>query len=151
MTSSAHDIVASLIKSFNEKQHYEAPYTHWFLSSCLPDDVLDDIIALPFKVPELGDVSGKRELHNSTRNYFDVESCNKHACCAAFAQAFQDSKITSMIEEQFDIDLTGTYLRIEYAQDTGKFLAGASFRPGCEIFYHAALSVKRCRPCNPRH
>jgi len=121
MTSSAQDVVARLHQSFDEKQQHEQPYRHWFLSSCLPETLLDNIIALPLKVPDLGDVSGKRELHNSTRTYFDVENQEKHDCCAAFAQGFQDEQITSRIERDFDIDLSGTYLRIEYAQDTGKF------------------------------
>jgi len=121
MTSSAQDVVADLLKSFDNKQQHETPYRHWHLSSCLPEDLLEDIIALPFEVPDLGSVSGKRELHNSTRTYFDVETQQKHVCCAAFAQAFQDKKITTMIEQQFNIDLSDTYLRIEYAQDSGNF------------------------------
>jgi len=121
MTSSAQDVVASLLKSFDNKQQNEQPYRHWFLSSCLPQDLLDDIIALPFKVPNLGDVSGKRELHNSTRSYFDAVNQQKHAPCATFAQAFQDTRVTAMIEQHFAIDLSGTSLRIEYALDTGNF------------------------------
>ena len=121
MTSSAHDVVTRLHDSFDNKQQHEHPYRHWFLSSCLPETLLDDIIALPFEVPDLGDVSGKRELHNSTRTYFDVENQEKYDCCAAFAQAFQDRQITSRIEQDFDINLSRTYLRIEYAQDTGNF------------------------------
>ncbi len=121
MPSSAQDVVDHLLKSFDEKQQHETPFRHWFLSSCLPEYLLDDIIALPFEVPDLGDVSGKRELHNSTRSYFDVTHQEKHAPCAALAQAFQDTRVVSMIEHHFDINLSGTSLRIEYAQDTGNF------------------------------
>ncbi len=121
MTSSAQDIVAGLVTSFEEKQQHDTPFRHWFLSSCLPEDIVDEIINLPFEVPDLGDVSGKRELHNSTRSYFDVENQQKYACCAAFARAFQDKRITTTIEQDFGIDLSRTYLRIEYAQDTGNF------------------------------
>jgi len=121
MTSSAQDVVANLLGSIDKKQQNEQPYRHWFLSSCLPEELSDDILDLPFEVPDLGSLSGKRELHNSTRTYFDVENQQKHDCCAAFAQAFQDGQITGRIEQEFDIDLTGTYLRIEYAQDTGEF------------------------------
>ncbi len=121
MASSAQDVVTGLIKSFEQKQQHENPYRHWFLSTCLPQELLDDIIALPFEAPDLGDVSGKRELHNSTRTYFDVANQEKHGCCASFARAFQDKRITKMIEQQFGIDLSGTYLRIEYAQDSGNF------------------------------
>jgi len=121
MPSSAQAVVDHLLKSFEEKQQHETPYRHWFLSSCLPQDLLDDIIALPFEVPDLGDVSGKRELHNSTRSYFDVANQKLHAPCATFARTFQDARVTAMIEHHFAINLSGTSLRIEYAQDTGNF------------------------------
>lgn len=121
MSSSAEDVVQSLLSSFDNGQQNEAPYRHWFLSDCLPEDTLDDILDLPFDAPDLGGVSGKRELHNATRTYFDIGNRNKHPCCEAFSQAFQDKRITDLIEQKFGTDLDGTYLRIEYAQDTGGF------------------------------
>jgi hypothetical protein len=121
MSSSAEDVVQSLLSSFDNGQQNEAPYRHWFLSDCLPEDTLDDILDLPFDAPDLGGVSGKRELHNATRTYFDIENRGKHPCCEAFSQAFQDKRVTDMIEQKFGTDLDGTYLRIEYAQDTGGF------------------------------
>jgi len=121
MTSSTQVVVAGLSRSIEKKQQHENPYRHWFLSSCLPEDLLEDIIALPFEIPDLGDVSGKRELHNSTRSYFDVENQKKYACCATFAEAFQGRRTIDLIGKHFEIDLSGTYLRIEYAQDTGNF------------------------------
>ena len=52
----------------------EEPYRHWFLQRCLPADAVDPILDLPFPAPDLGGVSGKRELHNATRKYFDAEN-----------------------------------------------------------------------------
>ena len=121
MTSSAEDVVHSLLKSFEQGQQSETPYRHWFLSACLPQDTLDDILELPFEAPKLGGVSGKRELHNATRTYFDIENRKKYPHCEAFSQAFQDKRVTDVVESKFGTDLDGTYLRIEYAQDTGGF------------------------------
>ena len=121
MTSTAEDVVHSLLKSFEQSQQNETPYRHWFLTGCLPEDTLVDILDLPFEAPELGGVSGKRELHNATRTYFDVENRKKYAHCEAFSQAFQDKRVTDIIESKFGTGLSGTYLRIEYAQDTGGF------------------------------
>lgn len=121
MPSSAEDVVTSLLDSFKRGEKHETPYRHWFLDNCLPEDTLDDIISLPFAAPELGGVSGKRELHNATRTYFDIENREKYPCCEAFSQAFQDRRVTDMVEKHFGTDLDGTYLRIEYAQDTGGF------------------------------
>lgn len=121
MTSSADDVAGSLLRSFELADQKETPYRHWFLTDCLPQDTLDDIVELPFEAPDLGDVSGKRELHNATRTYFDVENRGKFPCCEAFARAFQDKRVTDAVESKFGTNLDGTYLRIEYAQDTGGF------------------------------
>jgi hypothetical protein len=121
MTSTAEDVVHSLLKSFEQSQQNETPYRHWFLTGCLPEDTLVNILDLPFEAPELGGVSGKRELHNATRTYFDVENRKKYAHCEAFSQAFQDKRVIDIIESKFGTNLDGTYLRIEYAQDTGGF------------------------------
>jgi hypothetical protein len=121
MTSTAEDVVHSLLKSFEQSQQNETPYRHWFLTGCLPEDTLVSILDLPFEAPELGGVSGKRELHNATRTYFDVENRKKYAHCEAFSQAFQDKRVIDIIESKFGTNLDGTYLRIEYAQDTGGF------------------------------
>ena len=121
MTSSAEDVIHSLLNSFEQGQQNETPYRHWFLTGCLPQDTLDDILDLPFEAPDLEGVSGKRELHNATRTYFDVGNREKYAHCEAFSQAFQDRRVTEAVEQQFGTNLNGTYLRIEYAQDTGGF------------------------------
>jgi len=121
MTSSAENIVQSLLKSFDEGQLNEIPYRHWFLADCLPEDVLDNILTLPFPAPELDGISGKRELHNATRTYFDRENAEKYPVCANFAQGFQDKRITDKVAQHFGTSLDGTYLRIEYAQDINGF------------------------------
>ena len=121
MSSTTEDVVRSLLASFDTGERNETPYRHWNLSACLPSDILDDIIDLPFEAPELGGVSGKRELHNATRTYFDVENRAEFPSCAKFSEAFQDKRITGAVEERFGTNLEGTYLRIEYAQDAGGF------------------------------
>jgi hypothetical protein len=121
MTSSADDVVKTLLGSFGAGRRNETPYRHWFLTDCLPKDTLDDILTLPFGAPDLGGVSGKRELHNATRTYFDVDNRAQYSCCQAFSQAFQDKRITNAVEQVFGTVLDGTYLRIEFAQDTGGF------------------------------
>lgn len=121
MTSSSDDVASSLLKSIDESQHSDTPYDHWNLRHCVPDDIIDEILELPFEAPDLGGVSGKRELHNATRTYFDVENRAKYPACAAFAGGFQDKRVTDRIANFFGTNLEGTYLRIEYAQDTGGF------------------------------
>jgi hypothetical protein len=113
--------VASLLESIGASQRKEQPYRHWFLDRCLPTDAVDQILGLPFEAPALGGVSGKRELHNNTRKYFDAENRQKYPVCEGFVQAFQDKRVTDKIAGHFGSKLAGTYLRIEYAQDIDGF------------------------------
>lgn len=121
MANSKEGVVRCLLKSFDEGERNDEPYTHWNLTRCIPEDVLDEILALPLEAPDLEGVSGKRELHNKTRTYFDAENQKRFPCCAALSEALQDKRVTGRVAQHFGTDLEGTYLRIEYAQDTGGF------------------------------
>ncbi len=132
--SATDEIVAALLASF-AKGHCEAkPYRHWLLTDCLPRAVADEIATLPFPAPALGGVSGKRELHNATRKYFDVENRATFPVVDAFAQAFQSRTVTDRIERTFGTKLSGTYLRLEYAQDTNGFWLEPHTDLGVKVF-----------------
>jgi hypothetical protein len=121
MSASKDAIVASLIKSFEAGKRHESPYRHWFIENCLPADVAHKALHLPFEAPALGGVSGKREVHNATRKYFDAENMGRHAVCHDVNAALQDKRVTGAIDRIFGTKLAGTYLRVEYAQDTNGF------------------------------
>ncbi len=113
--------VAALLASFDSSKQHEQPYRHWFLERCLPSDAVDQILSLPFEAPSLAGVSGKRELHNNTRKYFDVPNRDRFPVCEGFCAAFQDKRVTDKIAGHFGSKLKGTFLRVEYAQDTDGF------------------------------
>jgi hypothetical protein len=121
MSASADKVVHSLLESFRTGAREETPYRHWFLKNCLPQATVDEILALPISAADLGGVSGKRELHNNSRHYFDVPAREQHDCAESVASALQDRRVTSEIEKIFGINLDGTYLRIEFAQDVDGF------------------------------
>ena len=121
MSTSKDAIVASLISSFEAGRRGEKPYRHWFIDKCLPADIAKQALDLPFEAPALGGVSGKREVHNATRKYFDAENMDRHPVCRDVNAALQDKRITSAIDRVFGTKLAGTYLRVEYAQDTNGF------------------------------
>lgn len=121
MASRTEAVIESLLASFAAGQRHETPYRHWFVGSCLPAGMAEEINNLPFPAPALGGQSGKREVHNATRKYFDVENRAKYPVIAAVSEAFQSPKVTRKIEEVYGTPLNGTYLRIEYAQDTNGF------------------------------
>ena len=111
----------------------ETPYRHWLVSNVFPDGVLADVNALRFPIGDLGGKSGKRELHNDTRHYFDQANIEKYDVIASIANTFQRSTTIDMIEKFFNISLDETFLRIEYAQD----ITGFWLEP------HTDLGVKR--------
>lgn len=119
--SLAEDVVRTFSDSVASSDRTEEPYPHWVLRQCFPEDTVEDILALPFPAPSLEGVSGKRELHNATRRYFDAENQETLPVVKAVAEAFQDKRMTDMIAKTFGTDLSGTYLRIEFAQDTNGF------------------------------
>jgi len=120
-TNAANEAVRDFIASLDSAKRAEQPYRFWTLRNCFPADSVEDILALPFDAPSLDGVSGKRELHNNTRKYFDVENRERFPVCDAIAQAYQDKRITNHIEKVCGTNLKGTYLRIEFAQDIDGF------------------------------
>lgn len=122
------------------------PYRYWRLRDCLPGGVIDDLLALPFEPPDLDGVSGKRELHNDSRRYFDKENQARFPSVAAVAKAFQTRALTSSIENAFGAQLKGSYLRIEYTLDADGFWLEPHADIGVKLFTMQLYLSK-----DPRH
>ena len=127
-------VVQSVLSAIEAGQGQESPYRHWHLTGLLPEAMVDEINALPFEAPSLDGVSGKRELHNATRTYFDLENRTRFPVCEAVASGFQDPRVTSRIASHFGTDLDGSYLRIEYAQDVDGFWLEPHTDLGVKLF-----------------
>jgi hypothetical protein len=121
MQASVAAVTKTLLGSLDAATRHDTPYRHWFVEHCLPNAMIDELLALPFEAPQLGGISGKRELHNVTRKYFDVANSAKYPVCETFCAAFQSSEMTDGLTRVLGAQLEGTYLRIEYAQDTDGF------------------------------
>jgi len=134
MTGPSSAVVQSLKHSFETSTLIVEPYKHWVLKGCLPDDVATDVISLPFQAPSLAGVSGKRELHNNTRTYFDAANQARFASVKSVSEALQDPATTGMIERRFGINLKGAYLRIEYAMDVDEFWLEPHTDLGVKLF-----------------
>jgi hypothetical protein len=140
--SGADDIVRCFVASLDSAKRDEEPYRMWTLESCFPADTIGDILTLPFEAPPLDGISGKRELHNNTRKYFDVDNRNRFPVCEAVAQAFQDKRITDHIEKSCGTNLSGSYLRIEFAQDVDGFWLEPHTDLGVKVFTMLAYLSK---------
>ncbi len=134
IASTKEDVVASFLKSVDNAQSSDQPYPYWLLRDCLPEDTVAPVAELPFPPPELHGQSGRREIHNATRKYFDVENQQKYDVVRIIAEGFQDPRVTSKIEKTFGTDLKGSYLRIEYAQDTDGFWLEPHTDLGVKLF-----------------
>jgi hypothetical protein len=114
-------LVSALLASIEAAKQSEWPYRSWVVRNCLLSETMAELLALTFETPALAGVSGKRELHNATRKYFDAENQAKFSVCAMFCAAFQDRRVTDRIASRFGAKLNGSYLRVEYAQDVDGF------------------------------
>ena len=132
ITSAA--VVNSLLASFAAAKGSDRPYRHWIVKDCLPAGAVEAINGLPFPAPSLDGISGKREVHNATRKYFDVENRARFPVVGAVADALQDARVTGAVEKTFGTKLAGTYLRIEYAQDTNGFWLEPHTDLGVKLF-----------------
>ena len=120
-TPTVANIVSSVITSVDTRQSFATPYEHHFVDAIFPKAVADELADLPFRTPSLDGVSGKRELHNDTRSYFDGANMGRFPVMAQVAEALQSPEVIASFAESFGAPLDNTYLRLEYAQDIDGF------------------------------
>ena len=112
----------------------DTPYRHWLLDEALPADVARGIAALPFEAPKIDDTEGRRETHNSTRIFFSTANRKDFPVCADVAAAFQSEAMVETIEAATGARLSGSFLRIEYCQDTDGFWLEPHTDIGAKLF-----------------
>jgi len=120
-TDRAQAVRASLVAAFAAAKAFDAPYRHWIVERVFPGAVADALHDLPFSAAGVAGLSGKRELHNDTRRYFDAANNARFADCAAVSAAFQSHEVVRAIEAATGAELAGSYVRLEYAQDVDGF------------------------------
>lgn len=121
------------IQSLNTSQKEKEPYTHWLLSDIFDESDVDALLNLPFAVPRMDYSVGKRDANNDKRGYFDVERRHQYPVCGAVSDMLQSPEVVGAIEKTCGVDLEGTYLRVEYAQDS----------PGFWLAPHTDIGVKK--------
>ncbi len=134
MTDAKQDVEQAVLNCFKSAEAAEKPYQHWLLHDCLPKQTLQAVSNLPFPAPDLDGKSGKREVHNATRRYFDIENRGQYAVVDTISEAFQSKTITTSVEQTFGTSVEGAYLRIEYAQDTDGFWLEPHTDLGVKLF-----------------
>lgn len=118
LTRAVQDLLAA---GFAAAHREEVPYRHWTVAPVFPAGLTDRLRGLPFSPPDLNGLSGKRELHNDQRHYFDAANNARFNACAGVADAFQSPEVVALIERATGANLSGSYVRLEYAQDMDGF------------------------------
>jgi hypothetical protein len=118
---SAKEIARAFLANVEVRAAFAEPYPHYMLDHSLPAAVVSDLAHLPFAAPDLHGVSGKRELHNDSRSYFDTEGMARYPVMKGVAEAFQSTEFVTAISKAFDAPIDDTFLRLEYAQDVDGF------------------------------
>ena len=109
------------VYAWSAAQKIGEPYRHWLLRNALPHDVARAIAALPIAASGIGDTLGKRDGHNSSRTFFSPAMRAEYPVCNEVAAAFQKPETVAAIEQATGSDFSGSYLRIEFCQDTDGF------------------------------
>jgi hypothetical protein len=121
MDADLKPLLDSLAASLEAAPAIAAPYRHWLPENVLPEALARDLHDLPFQAPDLHGISGKRELHNDSRQYFDAANNAKFPACGLLARFFQDPATVRLLQDATGADLSGTNVRIEYALDSDCF------------------------------
>lgn len=119
--SDASDIAAAFVAALARAASQTVPFAHWRLDRPWPNDLARDLETLPISRADVAYQLGRREENNATRAYFDQDHQARLAACRRLAEALQDTRTTAAIEALCGITLSGSFLRIEYAQDTDGF------------------------------
>jgi hypothetical protein len=112
----------------------EWPYRHWALKDALPESLCIGVLILPIRPPLIDECGGVRDLNsnNSKRSFFTPQLQEDFPVCKAFAEAFQRPEVARLFSSTLGItrnDIEGSYLRMEYIQDTD----GAWLKPHRDI------------------
>jgi hypothetical protein len=130
-TDTAEDHVARTIRN---AERSDIPFRHWNLTDALPDAAIEELATLSIAPPALGDFAGQRAAINKQR-FFLVEAEGFRApALAELSAALQSPANTGALSRLCDIDLNGTYLRIEYCQDTDGFWLEPHTDIGAKLF-----------------
>ena len=121
MTAMQVALATHLRAALAAAQQGEAPFRHWALAAVLPPEICASVRALPFNIPDMAGIAGRRESINAQRSFFGAAQRAQFAVCDALAHAFQAPETVALLQRVCGTVLAGASLRIEYCQDTDGF------------------------------
>ena len=116
-------LLESVDENLKKSRYTSIPFSHWIYERVFPDDIIDELLKLPFQAPKIDHYTGKRESNNQTRIFFNKENSEKFKVIKSIVEVFNNYKIIKSLENICGggRSLTKGKLRIEYTMDTGDF------------------------------
>ncbi len=111
-------IAAQFCTALRAADRAEQPYRHWKLRDVFPIDLCTGLLTLPIAPPVLGKTDGTRNTYNASRCFITPTLRAKFPTCQALSEALQRPEVARMMAETCNIQVAGSYLRMEYMQDT---------------------------------
>ena len=111
-------IAAQFCRAVREAHRADKPYRHWKLQNVLPIDLCTGLLTLPIAPPIVGRTDGTRNTYNASRCFITPTLRAKFPTCQALSEALQRPEVARLMAETCQIPVVGSYLRMEYMQDT---------------------------------
>jgi hypothetical protein len=112
------DIARHFIHAVRASRRGEQPYRHWLMTDVLPIDICTGLLTMPIIPSMLGKTDGTRNTYNDKRTFITPSMRSRFPTCAALANALQRPDVARTMAETCSINVEGSYLRMEYIQDT---------------------------------
>lgn len=114
----AAEIARHFSQAIRRARRDDQPYRHWKLAGVLPETLCTGILTLPIAPPQLGKTDGTRNTYNDQRCFITPLLRSKFRTCAVLSDALQRPEVARLMAETCDISVAGSFLRMEYIQDT---------------------------------
>ncbi len=128
-TPTLAEVVGRFTGALSRSHRDERPYLHWLLRNVFPESLCTGILTLPIVPPMLGRTDGTRGTYNEQRTFMAPQLRHDFRSCAVLADALQRPEVAALLSKTLNIEVAGSYLRMEYIQDTD----GAWLEPHCDI------------------
>ena len=128
---SAAEVAAHFCDALSNSRRETVPYVMWVLKDAIPEIIAANVLMLPIKPPSLGDNGGVRDLNNNNdmRCFMSPKLQADFPVCAVLSEALQLPEVARLCAKTFGVNVEGSYLRVEYIQDT----EGSWLKPHCDI------------------
>jgi hypothetical protein len=113
----AEDIASQFSRAARDSKRSDYPYRHWQLRDVFPIDLCTGILTLPIAPPNLGKTDGTRNSYNAARCFITPALRAKFQPLQALSDALQRPDVARLMADTCNIDVKGSFLRMEYMQD----------------------------------